>query len=74
MGKPLLTDEVLAEAQKEANWEKHAQLRSSGERRTIYKSRRIENAKRGAFQSKLNQLLVLVILLIIALIYAMFRL
>lgn len=74
MGKPLLTDEVIAEAQKEENWDKHAQLRAERDQRQVYKSRRIENAKRSVFQSKLNRLLWLVLALILALIYAAFNL
>lgn len=74
MGKPLLTDEVIAEAQKEENWDKHARLKASPAQRTIYKSRRIENAKRSVFRSKLNRLLWLVLALIFALIYAAFNL
>lgn len=74
MGKPLLTDELVAQAQKEANWDKHARLKASPDQRTIYKSRRIENAKRGVFRSKLNRLLWLVLTLILALIYAAFKL
>lgn len=74
MVKPLLTDDIIEEAQKEENWDKHAKLRGSGDQRSIYKSRRIENAKRGDFQSKLNRILLVVILLIAALVYAMFRL
>lgn len=40
----------------------------------IYKSRRIENAKRNQFQSKLNLLLIALVLLIALLIYAVFNL
>lgn len=74
MGKPLLTDDMIAEAQKEANWEKHTEVSADRATGQIYKSRRIENTKRGLVRAKLNRLLVIVILLILALIYAMFKL
>lgn len=74
MGKPLLTDEVIAEAQKEEQWEKHLELGAASNRRQVHKSRRVENAKRSVFQSKLNRLLWLVLLLMFALIYAAFNL
>ncbi|WP_019773639.1 cell wall synthase accessory phosphoprotein MacP, partial [Streptococcus sobrinus] len=34
----------------------------------------IENAKRGAFQSKLNKILIVVLILLAILIYAIFKL
>lgn len=37
---------------------------------TVTKSRRIENAKRGVFQAKLNKILFWIVLLLIALIAA----
>lgn len=74
MSKPLLTDEVIAEAQKEENWDKHMRITVDANQRTVYKSRRIENARRSVFQSKLNRLLWLVLLLIVVLIYAVFNL
>lgn len=37
-------------------------------------SRRLANAKRSAFQAKLNRIFILVLLLIGALLYAMFNL
>lgn len=40
----------------------------------IYKSRRIENAKRNKFQHKLNIIIVVVIILLIALFFAVFNL
>lgn len=40
----------------------------------IIKSRRIENAKRGEFQSKLNWILIGIALLLAVLIYAVFKL
>ena len=39
----------------------------------VYKSRRIENAKRSEFQGKLNKILFVVILLVILLIWAVFN-
>ncbi|EHJ57203.1 hypothetical protein HMPREF9318_02082 [Streptococcus urinalis FB127-CNA-2] len=44
------------------------------DREIIYKSRRIENAKRSAFQSKLNLILIALIVLIALLVYAVFNL
>ncbi|GGE36583.1 cell wall synthase accessory phosphoprotein MacP [Streptococcus himalayensis] len=41
---------------------------------TIVKSRRIENAKRGLFESKLNKILFWIVLLLTALLIAMFKL
>ena len=40
----------------------------------VYKSRRIENAKRSEFQSKLNKLLLVIILLLAILIFAILKL
>ena len=48
------------------DWEEDSQY--------TYKSRRIENAKRGAFQSKLNKILIVVLILLAILIYAIFKL
>lgn len=74
MGKPLLTDDIIAQAQEEENWNKHANLEAEVTDPSVHKSRRIENAKRGAFQSKLNQILFIIIVLIAILIYAIFNL
>lgn len=41
---------------------------------TVYKSRRIENEKRGVFAAKLNKILFIVVLLFIALLIAMWKL
>ena len=41
---------------------------------TVYKSRRIENEKRGMFGAKLNKILFIVVLLFIALLIAMWKL
>ncbi|WP_423215959.1 cell wall synthase accessory phosphoprotein MacP [Streptococcus equinus] len=40
----------------------------------VYKSRRIENAKRSKFQRKLNLIMFIVILLLMALFFAVFNL
>lgn len=40
----------------------------------VYKSRRIENAKRSEFQSKLNKVLLVIILLLAILIFAILKL
>lgn len=74
MSKPLLTDEIIEEAQQEEAWSQRPDIEGDLEEREIYKSRRIENAKRGAFQSKLNKALWVIILLIALLVYAMFNL
>lgn len=74
MGKPLLTDEVIVEARQEENWEKRACLQANSDQRKVYKSRRIENAKRSVFRSKLNRLLWLVLVLFLALVFAAFYL
>ncbi|MFC3927854.1 cell wall synthase accessory phosphoprotein MacP [Streptococcus caprae] len=41
--------------------------------RTV-KSRRIENARRGQFQSKLNKILIILLILVAILVYAAFNL
>lgn len=86
MGKSLLTDEIIAKANRgepidddfavdsdikimtfsEDDFEDHENR--------IYKSRRIENARRSEFQSKLNLLLLALLILIAILIYAVFNL
>ncbi len=40
----------------------------------VYKSRRIENEKRSAFQKKLNLILFVLIILVALLLYAVFKL
>ena len=40
----------------------------------VYKSRRIENAKRSKFQRKLNMIMFVVVVLLIALFFAVFNL
>lgn len=101
MGKPLLTDEIIAQArQNNSDWDNDLEVtkvmpvvRPSHERSEdeveqdfmtgytdegdtdrIYKSRRIENTKRQAFQKKLNLILFVVFCLIALLIYAMMKL
>lgn len=74
MNKPLLTDEMIAEVETDERWGKHAQLESEVLDPMVSKSRRIENEKRGAFQSKLNQILFIILLLIAILVYAIFNL
>lgn len=74
MGKPLLTDEMIAEAQREADWNRHIEVKAPLKAKKFGKSRRLASARRGGFYSKLNLLLTLVFLLLVALIYAVFRL
>ncbi|MGT2924706.1 cell wall synthase accessory phosphoprotein MacP [Streptococcus caviae] len=106
MGKPLLTDEMIARANRGEEFddkedfdpEKTIVIRTdktaasdyTGSDSTgdydddfdfadydedpIIKSRRIENAKRGEFQSKLNWILIGIALLLAILIYAVFKL
>lgn len=74
MGKPLLTDEVIAQAQKEANWDRHVEIKAPLKAKKFGQSRRLASVRRGGFYSKLNLLLMLVFLLLVALIYAVFRL
>ncbi|MBM7643073.1 cell wall synthase accessory phosphoprotein MacP [Streptococcus loxodontisalivarius] len=50
------------------------QLSAEDDKRKIVKSRRIENAKRGEFQSKVNRILLIVIILVILLFWAVFKL
>lgn len=61
MSKPLLTDELLESLKEDKN---------SG----LIKSRRIENAKRNSFQSKITTILLIIILLILLLIWMTFEL
>lgn len=74
MGKPLLTDEMIAEAQREADWEKRLTVKAPLKAKKFGQSRRLASVRRGGFYSKLNLLLMLVFLLLVALIYAVFRL
>ncbi|WP_057490472.1 cell wall synthase accessory phosphoprotein MacP [Streptococcus orisasini] len=108
MGKPLLTDEMIARANRGEKFyeeddfdpEKTIVIRTDSQKVSpaydsssdfadedeedfdfgdydedpIIKSRRIENAKRGEFQSKLNWILIGIGLLLAILIYAVFKL
>ncbi|CAM4124934.1 hypothetical protein AT575_06265 [Streptococcus penaeicida] len=86
MGKSLLTDEVIEKANRGEYIEDDFAVDSDtkiitfadddydDDSQRIYKSRRIENAKRNQFQSKLNLLLLALVILIALLIYAVFNL
>ncbi|AXQ78020.1 hypothetical protein DDV21_002495 [Streptococcus chenjunshii] len=90
MGKPLLTDEIIEAANREQRLSEAADddfetkvldkqlikddLLHEHRDERIVKSRRIENAKRGEFQSKLNKILIVVVILLAILIYAVFNL
>ncbi|WNZ89473.1 cell wall synthase accessory phosphoprotein MacP [Streptococcus iniae] len=86
MGKSLLTDEIIAKANRGEPIDDDYAVDSDTKIMTfleddfqdhedrIYKSRRIENAKRAEFQSKLNLLLLALLILIALLIYAVFNL
>ncbi|MFS1664448.1 cell wall synthase accessory phosphoprotein MacP [Streptococcus sp. zg-JUN1979] len=70
MGKPLLTDDIIEEAKQAKNTSEDRAYKTE---QPIYKSRRIEQEKRKAFRRKLNMILVVVLLLLCALIYAVFN-
>lgn len=86
MRKALLTDDIIEKAKRDDVIEDDFDVDSETKIMTfsddlddshsnrIYKSRRIENAKRNQFQSKLNLLLIALVLLIALLIYAVFNL
>ena len=99
MGKPLLTDEMIARANRgdkfydkghfdseetivistdnqipQSSYDETRDLNEDYDEEPIIKSRRIENAKRGKFQSKLNWILIGVVLLLAFLAYAIFKL
>lgn len=86
MRKALLTDDIIEKAKRGDVIEDDFDVDSETKIMTfsddlydshsnrIYKSRRIENAKRNQFQSKLNLLLIALVLLIALLIYAVFNL
>lgn len=83
MGKPLLTDDIIEKARRMETFEpddaidfdtKVMTLPEKDDKARIYKSRRIENAKRSQLQSKLNVILIAVMLLIAILVYAIFYL
>lgn len=69
MGRPLLTDDIIEKARRMETFEsddavdfdtKVMTLPEKDEKARIYKSRRIENAKRSQLQSKLNVILIAV--------------
>lgn len=83
MAKPLLTDEIIENAKRnqaldsDDSYSQDTQIYLDMddivyEKGYTYKSRRIENAKRNAFQSKLNKILLIVIVLLALLIFAIF--
>ncbi|MFC3931391.1 cell wall synthase accessory phosphoprotein MacP [Streptococcus dentapri] len=82
MGKPLLTDDMIARANRGEELDdpymdgQDTQIFEDlgDDYQHTYKSRRIENAKRGAFQAKLNKVLIIVLILLAVLIYAIFKL
>ena len=103
MGKPLLTDEMIARANRgdkfydkghfdseetivistdnqipQSSYDKTRDLNENYDdydyEEPIIKSRRIENAKRGKFQSKLNWILIGVVLLLSFLSFAIIKL
>lgn len=82
MGKPLLTDDIIERAQRGEQFEPddyadfEIKIMTFEDKHTdrIYKSRRIENAKRSRFQSRLNLILLAVLVLIALLVYAVFNL
>lgn len=85
MGKPLLTDEMIERA-KLGDFPDYAEVDSQDTQvfndlddnfddgNYVYKSRRIENAKRKEFQSKLNKILLVIVILLLALLFAIFKL
>lgn len=85
MGKPLLTDEII-ESAKMGEFPDNAEVDSQDTQvfsdlgddfedgDYVYKSRRIENAKRKEFQSKLNKILLVIVILLLALLFAIFKL
>lgn len=90
MGKPLLTDEIIAKSKyknpSEYDLEETKVLPVIGstvsdyesferdESETPYKSRRLENSKRNEFQKKLNLILFVVVCLLVLLVYAIIKL
>ena len=85
MGKPLLTEDIIEQAKRgEIDLEEHPYYEDYDQefydedyeadyQPSAYKSRRIENAKRGEFQSKLNMILFAIVILLAILIYAVFK-
>ncbi|HEN2369393.1 TPA: hypothetical protein U4R30_001866 [Streptococcus agalactiae] len=89
MGKPLLTDDmiersnrgekvsgqtILDQETKIISTEDGMEQLTDENGKHIYKSRRIENAKRNEFQRKLNLVLFLLLILLALLFYAIFKL
>lgn len=90
MGKPLLTDEIIDRAnrgddladfydtdfdgQETADLSRDRGFFSAKKEKPVVKSRRIENAKRNAFQAKINRILLIVLLLFALLLAAIFYL
>ncbi|MEX2783984.1 cell wall synthase accessory phosphoprotein MacP [Streptococcus sp. H49] len=90
MGKPLLTDEIIEAANRDRRLSEDSaddfetkvldkqlikdDLLQEHREERIVKSRRIENAKRGEFQSKLNKIFIVLVILLAILIYAVFYL
>ncbi|MEX2804954.1 cell wall synthase accessory phosphoprotein MacP [Streptococcus sp. H31] len=90
MGKPLLTDEIIEAANRDRRLSEDSaddfatkvldkqlikdDLLQERREERIVKSRRIENAKRGEFQSKLNKIFIVLVILLAILIYAVFYL
>lgn len=77
MGKPLLTDDIIEKAKRGELRDEDLygeDFQSDDGVPDIYKSRRIEQEKRKAFRRKLNVILGIVLLLIAALVYAVFYL
>ena len=79
MGKPLLTDDIIEQANRQ-NIEGYEHedfgledTRNFDSEHLVYKSRRIEQKKRKAFQRKLNLILVVAFILLAILIYAIFN-
>ena len=84
MGKPRLTDEIIEQAKRgeidveedpyygDYAQEFYDEDYEADYQPSVYKSRRIENAKRNQFQHKLNRILFWVVVLLILLFIAVF--
>ncbi|MCS4488103.1 cell wall synthase accessory phosphoprotein MacP [Streptococcus sciuri] len=71
MGTPLLTDDIIEKAKHNNLDDEDFQIDDAS--RPIYKSRKMEQERRKAFRRKLNIILGIVLLLIVALVYAVFN-
>lgn len=71
MGTPLLTDDIIEKAKHNNLDDEDFQIDDTS--RPIYKSRKMEQERRKAFRRKLNIILGIVLLLIVALVYAVFN-